>query len=123
MDYDQAVADLGIRHRAKEALRALMAAGPAATPAVRRGLAHADPQVRAECCNVLDHFLDEPALPELVANLDDPDGRVRARALHALACDRCKEGSCRSSEAEVIPIAVRLLRTIRTATSVSQPSK
>lgn len=110
MDYDSIVADLGVPHRTRQAVRALMAAGPDATPAVRRGLKHSDARVLAECCNVLDHFLDEAALPELVANLSDPDSHVRARALHALACDKCKEGSCRPAENDVIPIAIRLLR-------------
>jgi HEAT repeat protein len=109
MDFDEMVADLGVAHRSRQALRGLLAAGPIATPAVRRGLAHPDPRVRAECCNVLDHFLDEAALPELVAALNDPDAHVRARALHALACDQCKEGACRPAEAEVVPVAMRLL--------------
>ncbi len=29
--------------------------------------------------------------------------------MHALACDRCKEGACRPGEDEVIPIATRML--------------
>ncbi len=59
---------------------------------------------------MLDHFLDEAALPELVANLHDPDAHVRARALHALACDRCKEGECRPEQDEVVRAALRLLQ-------------
>jgi hypothetical protein len=62
-EYDVLVERLAVTHRAQEALRALMAAGPAATPAVRRGLAHDDPMVRVRCCMVLDHHLDEAALP------------------------------------------------------------
>jgi HEAT repeat protein len=65
--------------------------------------------VRAQCCNVLDHFLDEAALPELLTALDDANSHVRARALHALACDKCKEGACRPAETEVVPVALRLL--------------
>jgi HEAT repeat protein len=109
MDYDAVVSDLAVPHRAKKALRLLMEAGRAGTPAVRRGLAHANPVIRAQCCNVLDHFLDEAALPELVATLHDANSHVRARALHALSCDRCKEGACRPDEAQVVPIATRLL--------------
>jgi len=104
------VEHLAIEHRAREALRALMAAGPAATAAVRRGLLHDDPAVRVRCCMVLDHHLDEAALPELTANLEHEDGQVRAWALHALACDRCKEGACRPGEDDVIPIAIRMLQ-------------
>ena len=29
--------------------------------------------------------------------------------MHALACDKCKEGVCRPGEGEVLPIAVRML--------------
>jgi hypothetical protein len=108
-DYDSLVEQLAVKHRADSALRALMAAGAAATPAVRRGLLHDEPIVRVRCCMVLDHHLDEDALPELMANLEHPEGRVRAWALHALACDRCKEGECRPGEDEVVPIALRML--------------
>ncbi len=100
---------LGVRHHAKEALRQLMAAGAQATPAVRRGLRHPEPAVRVGCCKVLDHHMDAEALPELIENLTHSDGRVRAWAMHALACDRCKEGTCRPGEDQVIPIATHML--------------
>jgi HEAT repeat protein len=103
------VTNLAVAHRAKQALRNLMAAGPEATPALRWGLRHEDPVVRAGCCVVLDHFLDEATLPELLANLDHRDERVRSWALHALACDRCKEGTCRPAEDDVVPVAIRML--------------
>jgi HEAT repeat protein len=108
-DCDRLVEDLAVPHRETEALRALMSAGRAATPAVRRGLRHDDPVVRVGCCKVLDHFMDEAALPELIDNLRHPDPRVRLWAVHALACDRCKEGACRPGENDVIPLAVDLL--------------
>ena len=54
-DYDSLVEQLAVKHRADSALRALMAAGPAATAAVRRGLLHEEPVVRKRCCMVLDH--------------------------------------------------------------------
>jgi hypothetical protein len=54
--------------------------------------------------------MDEAALPELKANLTHEDEGVRSWALHALACDRCKEGVCRPGEADVLPIAIRMLR-------------
>lgn len=82
---------------------------PRATPAVREGLRHADPAVRIGCCKVLDHFLDESALPELIDNLGHGDEGVRAWAIHALACDRCKEGACRPGEDQVVPLAVQML--------------
>jgi HEAT repeat protein len=108
--YQRLVENLAVEHRAKDALRQLLAAGPLATSAVRRGLWHGDPAVRVGCCVVLDHHLDEAALPALIANLTHVDHRVRGWALHALACDRCKEGTCRPAEDDVLPIAVRMLR-------------
>ena len=108
-DYRRLVEDLAIKHRAKQAQRQLMAAGLLATPAVREGLRHPEPAVRVGCCGVLDHHMDEAALPELMENLHHEDEMVRAWALHALACDRCKEGTCRPGEEQVLPIAVRML--------------
>jgi HEAT repeat protein len=108
--YARLVEDLAVAHRERAALRQLMAAGMRATPALRRGLRHRDPAVRVGCCVVLDHFMDAAAVPELMANLGHENARVRSMALHALACDRCKEGSCRPGEDDVIPIAIRMLR-------------
>ena len=108
-NYDEKVSDLLVGHRARRALRDLMAAGPSAVPAVRRGLKHLSPHVRAACCGILDHFLDETALPDLVETLSDEDASVRARALHTLACERCKEGACRPGEEQFLPIVFALL--------------
>ena len=108
-DYDRTVAELGIKHRADAAARELMSAGMDATPAVRRGLQHTDPRVRARCCGVLDHFMDEQAIPALLKNLGDPDPKVRLTAMHALVCDRCKEDACRPAETDVVEAAMRLL--------------
>lgn len=105
--YELLVEHLGVAHRAREARRALLAAGAAATPAVRRGLGHHDPAVVVGCCDVLDASLDEDALPELFACLGHDDPQVRARALHALACDACKQGACRPGEGRLIRAAVR----------------
>lgn len=107
--YRHLVEDLAVKHRAKQSLRDLMAAGPLATPAVRDGLHHPDPAVRIGCCQVLDHFMDESALPELLENLHHENDMVRAWAMHALACDRCKEGTCRPGEDQVLPIAAEML--------------
>ena len=46
---------------------------------------------------------------DLIAMPDDPDSRVRCSALHALSCDRCKEGSCRAEEAKVLPRVITLV--------------
>lgn len=109
-DYGRDLENLTVAHRAKQALRNLMAAGADATPVLRRGLRHPDVAVRVGCCMVLDHYLDEAAVPELMANLEHRHEQVRKWALHALACDRCKEGSCRPAENEIVPIALRMLR-------------
>lgn len=108
-DYRRLVESMAVPHRHKEAKRRLMAAGSQATPALRWGLRHHDPTVRSGCCDVLDHYLDEAAVPELVACLTDESSRVRGAAIHALACERCKEGACRPGEDDVIPLVVRLL--------------
>jgi hypothetical protein len=50
-----------------------------------------------------------PVMDELVVMLDDPDAGVRCTALHALACDRCKKGSCGPVEEKVLPRAIALL--------------
>lgn len=110
IDYDAKVEELAVAHRRKYARRTLMEAGPSATPAVRKGLRHESPDVRRACCQILDHFLDEAAVPELMENLAHPDPSVRAWAVHALACDRCKEGACRPGEGDTVPIAIDMLR-------------
>ena len=110
-DWDQLVENFAVKHRAKDALRRLMAAGSPCTPALRCGLQHENPRVRIGCCKVLDHHLDEDAVPELIENLQHSNAGVRAWAMHALACDRCKEGACRPAENDVIPIAVEMLRS------------
>jgi hypothetical protein len=107
--YDELIGDLAVPHRFKSALGRLMAAGMLATPALRRGLRHDDSDVRIGCCIVLDHFMDDAAVPELIENLRHENPRVRSNALHALACDRCKEGACRPGEDDVVPIAIKLL--------------
>jgi HEAT repeats len=112
-EYESLVEQLARKDQAQAALQALLAAGSAATPAVRRGLRHDEPVVRMRCCMVLDHHLDDAAIPELVANLDHPDGRVRSWALHALTCEQCKEDQCGPAEDEVVPIALRMLREDR----------
>jgi hypothetical protein len=77
---------------------------------VRGGLRHTDPRVRAACAQILDRFLDDAALAEIVDCLCDDHPRVRVWALHTLGCDRCKEGSCRPGEDVFLPEAIRMLR-------------
>lgn len=109
-DYDGWVAQLGVSSCRQRAKLHLLASGPPALAAVRRGLLHQNPIVRRQCVNVLDHLVDEDSLSVLVGSLDDDDSGVRARALHALSCDRCKEGACRPAEELWVPRALELLR-------------
>lgn len=106
---DELIEHLGVRHRANASYQALLKRGFAIVPALQEGLLHPNPAVRHHCCRLLDHYLSPEAFPALLAMLSDPDPQVRISALHALACDRCKQGDCRPTEAEVLPSALRLL--------------
>ena len=79
------------------------------TPIAQAGLKHENASVRYYCCSLLDHFVIQEALGDLINMVDDPDPKVRVMALHTLACDRCKEGDCRPAEADVLPEALRIL--------------
>jgi hypothetical protein len=109
METTELINQLGVRHRATTAYRTLFEMGFAVVPAAREGLRHHNAAVRYYCCALLDHFLVPEALGDLMGILRDPDPRVRQWALHTLACDRCKQGSCHPLEAEVLPQALRLL--------------
>jgi hypothetical protein len=108
-DFDSLIENLGIPHRAKKAYRSLLSAGAQAVPALKKGLAHPDPDVRVAVCGILDHSLEEECIPDLRANLTNEHEEVRAWALHALACDRCKEGACRPGEDDTLPLAVDMM--------------
>jgi HEAT repeat protein len=110
-DYDAWVRWLAISSfRRQEAKQHLLAAGAPAVPAIRRGLRDDDPVVRRLCVNLLDRLVDDEAIPDLVAVLDDDDVDVVKRALHALACDGCKRGGCRPGDELFVTKAVELLR-------------
>jgi HEAT repeat protein len=87
----------------------LLASGPHALPALRRGLRHQQAIVRCQCVNIFDRLVDAASVADLVLAVDDEDASVRARALHALACDRCKENECRPGEDLWVPRALELL--------------
>jgi HEAT repeat protein len=110
-DFALDVENLAVKHRAQAAFRSLMTAGPEAALFVRLGLRHSNPSVVVACCNVLDHFLFEDAVPDLIGLLEHTNDDVRARAMHALACDRCKEGACRPGEDESVPLALSMLHS------------
>ena len=110
-DYDGWVRQLGKAERRQRAKIHLMGSGPPAVPALRRGLVHEDAVVRRFSAVILDHLLDDDAVPDLVAALDDDDPFVCARALHALACDACKQNECRPADDLFVPRAFELMRT------------
>ncbi|WP_443083559.1 HEAT repeat domain-containing protein [Variovorax sp. SRS16] len=100
---------LAAPYRAAVAYKALLQFGSRALPAVRAGLQHRSADVRFHCCRFLDRYLQPDTLADLLDMLNDNDERVRITTLHTLACDRCKEGSCRPEEADVLPRAIELL--------------
>lgn len=97
-------------HRCFAAYRRLIRLGEPARRAALDGLGHAHPQVREYCCKILDRFMDAEAVRALARALSDPDERTRLAATHALACERCKEGSCRPDAGFVLPLAIAVLR-------------
>jgi HEAT repeat protein len=108
-DFDGWVGQLANSERRQRAKLYLREAGQPALPAVRRGMHHPKPIVRRLCTSILDHLADEAAFADLVAALDDEDTGVLKRALHALACDQCKENECRPGEELFVPRALELL--------------
>lgn len=97
-------------NRRRQARAHLLTAGPTALPAIRRGMHNPNPAVRRGCTSLLDQLVDDDSVPDLVAALDDDDLEVRARALHALACDQCTQGSCRPGEELFVPKAIAFVR-------------
>jgi HEAT repeats len=85
---------LGDPQRAVAAYHELLRRGKDAVSAIRAGLHHENPGVRAGSCRLLDHLADTDSMDQLTAMADDPDAQVRIAAFHALACDRCKGGTC-----------------------------
>jgi HEAT repeat protein len=108
-DFSRWVSLLADPVRTQRAYWHLVLSGEAALPAVREGLGSPNAVVRRQCTRALDHLVDEASFPTLVAMLDDPDPQVRIEALHALACDRCKDNACRPAAADVLGKAIALL--------------
>jgi HEAT repeats len=109
VQYEPLIRELAISHRASNTYRLLISGGLEALPAVRAGLRSKSADVRFRCCQFLDRFLTPEVLDLLIEMLDDPDRRVRCTTLHTLACDRCKEDSCRPDEAKLLPRAIAIL--------------
>ena len=70
--------------------RLLSAAGGAGLKAIEIGLQHRSVKVRKACAQYLDHHADAESGIALKAALHDPVPGVRAMAVHAIACERCK---------------------------------
>ena len=68
----------------------LKALGPQGLEAATRGLRHPNARVRAQCADLLDHLGDDRSVGPLLELIADPVPNVRRRAVHALACQRCK---------------------------------
>ncbi len=84
------------------AFRALAEAGEAGRAAVRSGLEHPRPRVRAACADFYDHLGREEDVPALCNLLDDPVPSVRRQAVHSLACQRCKPAPLRADLTETL---------------------
>lgn len=110
-EHHKIIEALAAPYKAPDAYRVLLQLGVKGLPAVRAGLRHDNPDVRLHCCRFLDRYLSPDTLSDLIGMLNDDDPRVRCSALHTLACDRCKEGTCRPEERQVLPIAMKLLAT------------
>ena len=112
LEIDAAIRDLTVPHRRRDAHRKLRGIGAAARPAVEAGLLADDPVTRAECTILIDRLAGNDSFELVMLLLDDPDGRVRRHAIHALACDRCKtDDVCALPQEDLIPEAVRLVGT------------
>lgn len=97
-------------HRRREAHRKLLGIGAPARAAVEEGLLSDDAVIRAECTILIDRLAGNDSFELVMLLLDDPDANVRAHAIHALACDRCKaDDVCVLPTDELIPEAERLL--------------
>ena len=67
---------------------------PEAKKALIGGLEHGNAKVRWWCLQLIDHLADESFVPFVLPLLDDPVGKVRKHAVHALTCDMCKPDRC-----------------------------
>ena len=86
-----------------------MKLGVKAIPLLKKGLRHDNKNVRIGCLRVLDHFYDESVFSELFSNLENNDPEIRMWAIHALACENCKEGESRPGEEFIIPLVIKML--------------
>jgi len=64
-------------------------------------LLHPNPDVRALCAGLMDHFGTDAAVPALLQAVKDPVPRVRIAALHSLSCQRCKASALCVDQVEI----------------------
>ena len=76
-------------------------------------LHHPNPRVRRACLNTLDHYANDASADVFRHALRDPVPRVRAIALHGLACERCRTGELCVSD--VVPSLISVLEQDRSA--------
>ena len=79
---------------------------PEAKAALIQGLQHTNPKVRWWCLQLMDHLADESFIPFILPVLDDPIGKVRRHAVHALTCEVCKPDRCGLEISESIRIRI-----------------
>ncbi|NNF03338.1 MAG: HEAT repeat domain-containing protein [Rhodothermales bacterium] len=91
------------------AYQRLVALGADALPAIRSGLASDDWRVRHWSAICMDRVADEDAYEDLIPLLSDPHPKVRLWAVHALACDHCKDDV--SCPVDVVPLLIERIQT------------
>jgi HEAT repeat protein len=89
---DELVAEFAKGQNRMPAFLALYSRGKEVVPAIRRGLAHSDWNIRRWCASLADNFADAELFQALVPLLDDPKAEVRVWAVHSLSCETCKDG-------------------------------
>jgi HEAT repeat protein len=101
--------DLATPYKARTAFWRLLERGRAVLPTIVSGLCDARADVRYHCCRLLDQLVTPEGLGALLDRLDDPDPRVRGAALHALTCDKCKEGVCLPTDGPMLDRAMAMM--------------
>jgi HEAT repeat protein len=79
-----------------------------------RAVSDPDAMVRLWACRLLDHHeLDAEVANRMVAALSDPNKKVRAAALHTLACEACKPDGSECFPIDVVGVAIQAMRDDR----------
>jgi len=105
LEYSQFVNKFAFKAQRNEAIVALVGAinardlakvtlEPEAQAALIEGLKYPNAKVRWWCLQLMDHLADASFIPSILPLLDDPVGKVRRHAVHALTCDVCKPDKC-----------------------------